>query len=85
MASPERLRKQGEIAGAHTASLAVCAQASRPTVRPNRWSAMYPFVPLSTLSVAGSSSEKLTAGRHRVVEWSSGTTVDHNDWAWPSR
>ena len=85
MAGPRRLRKQGETAGQHTASLAVCCEAFRPTVRPNRWAAMYPFVPHSTLSVAGSPSEKLTAGRHDVVEWSSGTTVDNNDWAWPSR
>ena len=56
MAGPRRLRKQGEVAGWHTASIAVCHQAFRPTVRPNRWSAMYPHRSHSTLSVAGSPS-----------------------------
>jgi hypothetical protein len=85
MLSPGRLRKQGEIAGRHTASLAVCRQALGMMVRPNRCLVMYPPRSWHDDERCDHPSQIGPVGSFGSAELPMWCGVDIYDWAKPSR
>ena len=85
MASPERLQKQGEIAGRHTASLPVCRQALGMMVRPNRCLAMYPQKSSTDGERCDHPSQIGPVGSFRSAEVTTWSAISMYDWAKPNR